>query len=207
MTAVPGPEGGYALPVTASGLYTLTLRLFPSITPTDPAGGDDGFAPVEFTTPNPLEVLLVPGPDGPPLSFLDAHFGVISGPGGQYPPVLPAPVPLDSLGGDHYAYLAGRLEGPILWLRVGYSGCQPEHPLQLFWEPGPQASPLPHVNLALVHDGLGEMCDAYWERGAGFDLTPLRAAMGVRGLIVLHFKDFQGEWHHFEWYPAGRDSF
>jgi len=210
MTAIPDRSGRYAIPVELPGLYTLTLRVIPPNDRTQPLhdGEDDDDAdnrdwtPPSFTTPNPLQVLLAPGPDGRPQSFLEAHFGLFIPTGGGYPPVLPSPVPLDSLGGDHYQYLQGRLRANLLVLGIGYSGCQPEHPLALYFAPGPQMSPLPHFDLVLVHDGLGEMCDAWWERRVAFDLTPLRARPDgsfVLMPITLHLRDFQGVVHDFVW--------
>mgnify|MGYP001117358138 FL=1 len=189
LTALPDRSGFYALPVRLPGLYTLTMLV---IQP-------DPERLLIVTTPNPLEVLLPPGPDGRPLSFTRAHFGVFCADAGLYPPVQLSPVPLDSLGGDYYAFLGGALQENVLMLDVGFSGCQPEHPFRLLWAPGAQVSPLPHADLVLVHDDLGEMCDAWWVRRPGFDLSPLRRALGTTLPIYLHLRDFAGEIHDFVW--------
>jgi len=200
MSVKPDHEGRFALPVQEAGLYTLQYWPF-SRSPADSADkreddGDDGDAedreaPV-FTTPNPLTVLLTPGPDGRPSGFLDANFGVfVAAEEETLPPVLHTTAPFDSLPGDPYTLGETGVTGILMNLSVGFSGCQAEHPLALWWQQGPEASPVPVAHLILTHDGLGEMCDAYFTRELKFDLRPIRAALGgtLPIPLVLHAPD------------------
>lgn len=189
LIARPGEDGAYSVPVTLPGLYNLLYN--PLIRCR---------CEVVFTTPNPVQALLPPGPDGRPASFLDADFGLFIGAEEDtIPPVLLSPVPLDLLKSDFYHYAEGGVRGDNLLLRVGFSGCGPGHPFTLYWAPGPEASPmLRSADLVLVHDDRGELCDAAWQRNLTFDLRPLRPNGGV-GPITLRFHDFQGVVHTFIW--------
>ena len=184
-----GQDGRYAVPVAQAGLYRLLY---------DPLVRCRCL--VDYTTPNPLQVVLPPGPDGRPVSYLHADFGFAA----QLDDSIPLPVffpgPLDSVKGDFYSYLEGRLDGYVLRLRVGFSGCGPDHPFTLYWQPGPfGASPLPSAVMVLAHDDQGEMCDAYWERELAFDLRPLRGPSGTVLPMLLVFLDYQGNAHTFQW--------
>jgi hypothetical protein len=173
LTVHVGVDGRYAMPVELPGLYRLQLFLLDMGPTTSPI-------PVEFTTPNPLEVLLVPGPDGVPLSYLDANFGVFFGPPpDSLPRVILTPQPPQELQSAPYLLARGRLDGNILRLRVGYSGCQPDHPFRLFMAGGFMESAPVQANLVLVHDDLGEECDAAFERSLSFQLGPIRRAYTV----------------------------
>ena len=197
----PDHEGRYALPVEQAGLYTLQYWPFDRA-PADSvhADGDDGEddsedreAPV-FTTPNPLTVLLTPGPDGRPHSYLDAHFGVfVAAEDDSLPPVVHTTAPFDSLPGDYFALGESGVTGILMNLDVGFSGCQPEHPFTLYWQVGPEMSPLPVAHLILTHDGLGEMCDAWFTRDLKFDLRPIRAALGGTLPIPLRLHTPDGQ--------------
>lgn len=201
MTAVTDAGGRYAIPVTASGLYSVN---FIPLLPVDPLAR---YARPRFSTPNPLSVLLTPGPDGRPGSYLDAHFGVYYTTGSDsLPPVIRWDAPFDSLASDGYIFQEGRVTGLVMRLRVGFSGCQPDHPLALYWQVGPEASPLPVAHLRLAHDDLGEMCDAFWTRDLAFDLLPIRRTMGTSGLIILVLDTPDGQSHRFELGPLGPDA-
>lgn len=185
-----GQDGRYAVPVAQAGLYRLLY---------DPLVRCRCL--VDYTTPNPLQVVLPPGPDGRPVSYLHADFGFAA----QLDDSIPLPVffpgPLDSVKGDFYSYLEGRLDGYVLRLRVGFSGCGPDHPFTVYWQwsPVPIASLVPVALLALSHDDLGEMCDAYWERDLAFDLSPVIEAASGSSLVGIHFVDYQGNWHQLGW--------
>jgi hypothetical protein len=202
----PDLEGRYALPVGQAGLYT--LRFWPcdraGVDPVlgdhedgDEGEGDPGDRPAPiFTTPNPLTVLLTPGSDGRPNSFLDADFGVfLPAADDSFPPVVHTAAPLDTLRGDPFMLLDSRVTGVAMRLAVGFSGCGPDHPFTLYWWEASDLdmSPLPVVHLALRHDGRGEMCQAWFERQLAFDLRPIRAALGGSLPIpmVLHTPDGQ----------------
>lgn len=142
------------------------------------------------------------GPGGVQVAAFEARGSVQVPPGPEfYPRAVFTPLPFDSLGGFHYHYLDGWLAGSILHLQVGFSGCQPEHPFTLYWQPGPEASPLPFAHLYLVHE-LQEDCLAYFERQLGFDLYPVWVGMGSPQVpINLRLEDFQGVVHPFELLP------
>ncbi len=217
----PDHEGRYTLPVWQAGLYTLQYWPFGRPT-TDPVledhedcdDGDDGTDDPEdrpepiFTTPNPLTVLLTPGPDGRPISFRDAHFGVfLVAEDDSLPPVLHTTAPFDSLPGDPYMLGESGVTGIVMRLAVGFSGCQADHPFQLYWQQGPEMSPLPVAHLILKHDGLGEMCQAWFTQDLMFDLRPIRAALGgsLPIPLVLHTPDGQVRSYVLRPLAAGED--
>lgn len=155
-----------------------------------------------------VAVLLLAGcshtlePGNPPAKDIEAQ-GDTQAPldARSYPPAVFTPLPFDSLGGFHYHYLDGWMAGQNLHLQLGYSGCQPEHPFTLYWQPGDEGSPLPHAHLYLAHE-LNEDCLAYFERELGFDLHPIWIGMGSPLIPVqLRFLDFQGDVHAFELSP------
>jgi hypothetical protein len=192
-TVSVGEDGRWALRVQQSGLFTLIAVPPPT------------FAEVHFTTPNPLQVLLLPGADGSPHSFLHADFGMANGPPpGIYPPVQFTDAP-DSLPHAFYSLLAFRPELRVLRLRVGFSGCDSNHPLSLYMAGGFAADPVGttavKAKLILSHDALGQPCLAYWEKELGFDLRPILRArerrFGTPGPVECVFVDFQGAEHRF----------
>lgn len=225
VTAHPDPLGRYLIPVTEAGLYTLRFVPGPYLPPPPPTGSaaggstgddpadadddpDDGWADrLVFTTPNPLQVMLPPGPDGSPASFLGAHFGVWWPQEDGHPPIVLSNLPPDSLQGDFYRFLGGRVTGNILRLRVGFSGCSPDHPFTLYAAGPVMESYPPQVFVVLDHDDRGELCDAFWERELSFDLRPLRRWMQWPGPIVLVLLDHGGDAHRFiygPWPPPDR---
>jgi hypothetical protein len=203
----PDQEGRYALPVGQAGLYTLQFWPFGLATVDTVLGdhedgddGDDGGDDPEdrpepiFTTPNPLTVLLTPGPDGRPNSFLEANFGVfVAAEDDSFPPVVHTTAPFDFLHGDNFALMESGVTGSVMRLDVGFSGCQANHPFMLYWQEGPEMSPLPVAHLILRHDGRGEMCQAWFTRELTFDLRPILAALGGTQPIplILHTPDGQ----------------
>jgi len=206
MTAVSDADGHYAIPVTLAGLYTLQLW---SYCEPDHFGGCDGrhLQRLVYTTPNPLEVILPTDSGGMPVSYLDANFGV------QYPPqpgAYPAAVfttsPFDSLGGFFYQYMGGWMRKSILHLRVGFAGCEADQPFTLYWQPGPEASPLPYVHLYLVREQ-DEDCTTSFVRELGFDLHTIWEEMGRPRLgIRLRFQDYDGELHSFVFFGRPNDN-
>jgi hypothetical protein len=197
----PGLDG-VTVPVNEVGRYMVRVQEPGSYIVTAYPPPTFGFAPVRFTTPNPLQVVLPPGPNGEPQSFLHADFGITNDLPRRTPPVILYDGPADSLSLDQYHYLEGSLEDSILTLRVGISGCSPEHPLQLYMVGGFMESLPVQARLLLAHDDLGELCDAYFERTLQFNLRPIqeayRRSYGPEGVILLRFQDWQGEIHTFE---------
>jgi hypothetical protein len=195
------PHGGYAFPVLETGLYRLDC--FPLEGPESPPE-----LPWRFTTPNPLELLLLPGPDGLPISFLHAHFGAYRG-GPDPPPVRFTDLPPDSLHFAHWQLLNAEIHGDRIDLHLGFSGCQPEHPFSLWISQGFMESWPVQVNAVLVHE-LDEDCDAWWQAERGFDLRPLKdaylEAYGEPALLIMNLIDFQGEAHPLEYWIGEPDS-
>lgn len=186
-----GPDATYTVFVSEPGIYTLRAVPPPTF----------GLVPVEFTTPNPLEVLINPGGDGGLRSFLHADFGLANAvPPPAVPPVLFA-ASADSLTLDGYALLRVGLDGHVLKLRVGYSGCSPDHPFQLYAVGGIFESVFPQMRLLLSHDDRGELCDAYFERDLAYDLTPILEKTGGGAMVRLLFEDSTGEVHTFDLNP------
>ncbi|MDO9694609.1 MAG: hypothetical protein Q7W56_07740 [Candidatus Latescibacteria bacterium] len=159
----PGDDGRYAAPLWEPGIYQVTFESY-SMTP----------LPVEFTTPNPLTVVITAGPDGVAQSFLDAHFGIAPG---WFPPPFARPIGFTDLRPEalHVApwmYLDASVDGALMTFHVGYSGCSPEHPFSLWMSGGFMESQPPRAVVTLVNE-LDEECDAYFEQMPVFDLSPL----------------------------------
>ena len=129
-----GPGGGWRVAIRRAGLYTARWIDPPRVGP----------MPLCVTTPNPLEVAVVPGADGRPMSFDQANFGVHVGP---CPPrddvVRLTSAPPDSIPTDSFRLIDARVIAspeqpdlpPTTWfveVRVGFSGCSPDHPFALF---------------------------------------------------------------------------
>jgi len=211
-TAHVGTDGRYRFALDAVGLYQLLYFSVlrdgePQPDPTPPP--HDPRILVCVTTPNPLEVLVVAGPDGQPMSFEHADFGVAPGPCGVVPPNVPLLAMTDrrpeDIEQDPYSLMAAKLEGDILTLRVGISGCSPDHPFALFASRGFMESNPVQTWALLAHDDRGEFCDAWFERTLQFDLAPLRSehirAYGRPGVVILRFRDFHGNETRFEFGP------
>jgi hypothetical protein len=155
-------DGFYAVRVKEPGLYSLLYMPPPTLR----------FAPIYFTTPNPLQVLLTAGADGRVADYLDAHFGIAPG------DFLVRPIEftdraVEEITTDFFTLMDVSLHGLLLRARVGFSGCGPGHPFRLFMSGGFLESEPVTALMVLTHDALGELCDAYFESTRGFDLTPL----------------------------------
>jgi len=188
-------RGRYHFPVTNVGLYEVAFQPIVS-----------HFVEVHFTTPNPLQVVLTPGPDGQLQGFGQAHFGVFF----REPPQGPPPVQftersVSEVESDPYQLERIELRGDILQLRVGFGGCQPDHPFTLYMAGGFMESYPVQANLVLVHDDLDEPCDAAFVRELAFDLGPIRrlyvAGYGEPDVIILRFWDYEGEIHTLSFGP------
>jgi len=182
---VPG-DGHYVIPVTAPGLYSLLAVPPPT------------FAAVHPTTPNPLQVLL---PDGE--SYLHADFGFANDvpPPGDVQLVGFWEEPPDSLPQDSYRLIDVHLEGTILVIHVGFSGCSPDGPFALFMLDGFIETNPVGAKVVLSFDSPNPTCTAYWERTFRFDLNPILLRFvrtyGHGGQVVVHFVDHEGHVHDF----------
>ncbi|MDX1740251.1 MAG: hypothetical protein R3178_03120, partial [Rhodothermales bacterium] len=183
-------DGRYAIAVREAGLYSLWAMPPPT------------FAPVEPTTSNPLEVVLLRGSDGDVQSFLEADFGWANSP--LLPPVLFVES-TESIALDQYALGTIQLGAQSLFMRVGFSGCGPDHPFQLYMVGGLMESFPPQARLVLSHDDLGELCDAYFERDLTFDLWPIlhltAGPDGSMSSVIIHFEAWDGQVFTFEVSP------
>ena len=186
-----GEDGRYSIFVREPGLYNLRAVAPPT------------FAPVDFTTPNPLEVLLLRGSDGQPQSFLHADFG-LANTLTDFPPVL-FNEGTQGLHLDPYSLLGIELDRYLLRLRVGYSGCSADHPLQLYMVGGFMESYPVQARILLDHNSRDELCRAYFERDLVFDMRPILRAYqeqyGEADVVILRFEDWHGETHKFELHP------
>jgi len=184
------PDGHYAFPVANAGLYTLLAVPPPT------------FAPVHSTTPNPLQILLPAGE-----SYLHADFGFANDeppPSGDVKPIGFWDGPPDSLPHDPYGLKDVHLEGTILVIRVGFSGCSPDQPFALFMLDGfavTAETDLVGASVVLAHDSRGEMCEAYWERTLRYDLNPILdryvRTFGHGGRVDVRYHDAEGHTHDF----------
>jgi len=100
---------------------------------------------------------------------------------------------------DHYLLGGFHLEGSILSLDVGFSGCSPDHPFTLYAGRRFMESWPVQTWLLLSHDDRDEACDAAFQRTVSFDLDPIRQeyrrVYGSAGTVRLRFRDFQGALH------------
>ena len=195
LRAMPDSMGVYRVPAREAGLYELRLDIMLDCIWC-------------ITTPNPLQVILSTTPDGSPRSFDHADFGAVLGP--CSPPPIPQVVmfggaPGDLQPQDWYRLLDSRLMGTELRLHVGFSGCSPDHPFQLFAglpAPDPGLPEIPQTWLRLTHDSHGELCEAWFERDLVYDLQPILDAFGMgpdgSGMIHLTLEDPTGQVVEFE---------
>jgi len=195
-----GPQGRYSVPALTAGLYRLECDF-----------SEFGMIPPFFTTPNPLNVLIAPGPDGELQSYLHAHFGIRWGddPPPGPPPVVFTEAPPESLHFGHWSYIEGGVEGDRLDLRVGFSGCQPEQPWTCYISGGFMESYPVQVRAVLVHE-VEEECDATFEETLHFDLWPLKRAYveayGPNQMLLIDLIDFSGAVHQIEYWIEMPDS-
>lgn len=204
-----GPRGRYSFPIEVAGLYRVMYEsvLHPPVP--CPPGRDPCPRPgVHWcvTTANPLEVLILEQPDGQPSSFKHADFGAVYGlcDRGPWLLVMTERQP-DDIAQDAYDLLGAELVGDILELRVGVSGCSPDHPFVLYAGRGFMESNPVQTWALLAHDDLNEPCDGYFERALQFDLSPLRAehirAYGRPGVVIVRLRDSHGNEKRFEFGP------
>jgi hypothetical protein len=186
--------GRWTVPVDVAGLWS--VRYTPPVI--------DGGTWV-FTTPNPLSVVMVPGPDGLPVNFDRADFGAVTIPfGAPCPQVAVTDSLPPNLPDEPWQLLNGGVDGDFLRLQVGFSGCEPNHPFAVFMRDGFMESNPVQARLELRHL-LAEDCDAAWTQGLCFDLAPIRrayiAAYGQPGVVLLHLSDPQGHQQTFRFGP------
>lgn len=190
-------RGMYRVPVHDVGLHTMAFAP-PEL---------DCLCEVVVTTPNPLQVLLLPDENGQPLSYLHADFGMRITRIEEFLPAVLTDRPPDAIRQDPYRLADIDPAGDILTLRVGFSGCTPFHDFPLFMSGGFMESDPVQARLVLGHNDRGELCDAAFERTLRFDLSPVREAFerayGRPGPVLLQLTDLQGNHHDFiyRWGP------
>ncbi|MBP6875163.1 MAG: hypothetical protein KBD56_03775 [Candidatus Eisenbacteria bacterium] len=190
--------GVYRFAIRAAGWYELRCEVPPRL-------------PGEFTTPNPLQVVVVADAEGRLQSVRGANFGF----GGRdsapaAPPVVMTARPLDDFSQDSCRLLDAQVRGDLLLLRVGYSGCRPDHPFAVYISTAFAESMPVQTRALLVHDDRDELCDQAFENPLRFRLAPLRdaylQAYGRPGVIVIHLSDFNGVQREVRYRMAGCDS-
>jgi hypothetical protein len=100
----------------------------------------------------------------------------------------------DDVQKDPYATTAARVEGDDLVVDVGYSGGCRTHEFTLVSQPSPIMSPLPAVELTLIHDANEDLCEAYLREELRFDLTPLRQDGANQILLFLMVYGAESPW-------------
>lgn len=181
-----GSDGRYVATAEQPGLYTLEFNPFLD---NGPLGC--------FTTPNPLEVVLAPGPGGGAQSFHHADFGIRPG---SCPPadarVILTDMEPDEIEQDVYQLGGAELMDDRFRMLVEFSGCQPDHPFTLYVSRGFTGTDPVQTWALLAHDDLDEPCDAAFSRTLEFDLAPLRQAYveryGEPGEVRVLFQDYWG---------------
>jgi len=180
LIAPVGSDGRYRFPISRSGLYELYYDDF-----------TDG--PWCTSTPNPLVIVVAPGPDGVPQSYEHADFGWSARCGPTVNRVVFTDRPLSEFQGDRYTLLEATAEGAELVLRVGLSACHGGHPITLVISTGIMESLPPQTFAVLVHDNLGDVCRSWLEEERRFDLARLVAHVG--GPIYIRLLDYDGVEH------------
>ena len=196
-------EGRYAVPVRDVGLHLVTYEPPEVDCPCD----------IVVTTPNPLEVVIVPNGSGEPQDYLGADFGARILHHGEAAPIVLTDLPPEEIRQDPYR-VAGEIElhGDILSMLVAFGGCTPEHDFTLYMTGGFMESNPVQVRLVLGHDDFDEPCDAAFERRLRFDLRPLREAYervyGQPGPVRLRFRDLENHEYEFRyaWGPPVGES-
>ena len=188
-TVQVGGNGRYSIAVREPGLYSLWATPPPT------------FAPVEPTTSNPQVVVLVRGADGEVQSFLHADFGWANAFFPGFPPIRFVDNE-EQLQLDPYTMVEAWLEGQVLFIKAGFSGCSPDHPFQLAMVGGLMESEPPQARLLLAHDDRDEPCDAAFMRELGFDVGPILRENGNPTTVILRFEDWHGTVHSFTLHSA-----
>lgn len=201
VTVLARHDGSYSVPVQVPGLYTVIVQ-YAALCQCQPPDCCSSCV----TTRNPLELVLLPGPDGRLQSYTGADFGVAHGAcDDPSPPVVLVDVLPSAIPQDSYALLDASLQGDLLVLRVGYSGCSASHPFTLYAGRAFAESIPPQTWVILAHDDLDEPCDAYFEATLQFDLDPIRwehlRVYGGWGVVQLRFVDWLGNTHTFRFGP------
>lgn len=197
----PAEDGTWFVRVESPGIHVARWISPPTL----------GFAPVCLTTPNPLQVLISPGAGGLPIGFREAHFGIDPEPcmDWRMMPIVLSDAPIDSIESDPWVFVdlvqvGPEVPGPErLDVTVEFGGCSADHPLAFALEgPGDAADssddtiPQSTMVATIVHDDLGELCDAWFRVSRSVDLGRLRALWneltGYTGPIDLQLHTPQG---------------
>jgi hypothetical protein len=185
-----GADARYTFGVDAPGMYSVEFL------------GSPFAAPMEFvlTTPNPLQVILLSDGSGGVQSFDAAHFGARPFRTNAATPIQITDRLPGAIRQDHYQLADLKLDGHVLHTRVGFSGCSPDHPLQLYMSGGFMESHPVQARLVLMHDDRGEMCDAAWSAERAWDLSPIVRLYAQQyrsrtGTVVLRLTTPNGDQH------------
>lgn len=197
-TLVTDRSGYYSYALHTTGLHVIHCN--PGIDTLHK--GDDDFAPIAFSTPNPLHVLITPDADGNPRGFHGANFGIYTDLPQLLPPIRFTETPVDSLHQEPWDLLeVGVTEDDRMGFEVGYSGCNQWHHFGLWMSGGFMESNPVQVDIVLVHY-TAEACDAAFTGEYLFDLLPLaeefRHLYGP-GTLLLNVHDFAGDVQRIEW--------
>ena len=166
-------SGAWSVPTDTPGIHVARWISPPVASP----------LPICLTTPNPLQIMMTPAPDGLPNSFREADFGIDPEPCMQWRmmPIIMSEEPVDSLDSDPWTFVELVQTGPDvpgperLEITVAYSGCSAGHPLAFaFEQPDDSAVPKTTMVATIVHDDLGELCEAYFHVTRSVDMVQLR---------------------------------
>jgi hypothetical protein len=180
LIAPVGSDGRYRFPISRSGLYELYYDDF-----------TDG--PWCISTPNPLVVVVAPGPEGEPQSYENADFGWSPRCGPTLNSVIYTDRPLSEFAGDRYSLLEATADGNELVVRVGLSACHGDHPITLVVSTSILKTLPPQTFAVLMHDNLGDVCRSWREEERRYDLS--RFVRHVGGPIYIRLLDYEGMEH------------
>lgn len=85
---------------------------------------------------------------------------------------------LDRLDGDAFELRAARIDGTDLVMDVAYSGGCAEHAFSGFTPEVNLAIYPPQITVFIVHEGNGDMCEAYLSESVELDMTSLLDTFG-----------------------------
>jgi hypothetical protein len=151
-------------------------------------------------SPNPLQVVITPNPDGTVNGFDEANF-VYDTP--CWPDVVPVNIsdlPPEDIPSEDWTLIDAEVDGTILELQLGFSGCNTDQYFMLHMTGGFMESMPVQARLVLEHE-LTQDCDAWFQDRRAYDLMPIidsyLEAYGPGGDIILRLTEPNGTEHSF----------
>jgi hypothetical protein len=140
--------------------------------------GHPRYVGIDRNDPHPMTRLLFLLFCALALLGCDAHSASEDDPSEGTGQILIGGYAVDQLEGDPFDLRAARIEGTLLLLDVAYSGGCEEHAFSGYTPDVNIAIYPPQLSVFVVHDGMGDMCEAYITQTVSLDLRSLIDAYG-----------------------------